>query len=112
MCWPEFSATASLGRRHSRFTRDMNVGADGNVWFTEKRGSQIGRITPSGWIAEWPTLTPGAVPMSIGLGLDGNVWFSEDIGKIGRITATRTITEFPTPTPSGVPSGVRPGPAA
>jgi streptogramin lyase len=98
------------GSATGRQPRSLALGADGNVWFVEKQGSKIGRITPAGSITEWATLTANAVPMSICPGPDGNVWFSEDVGNLGRILPNGTITEFPVLTPSGVPRGVRPGP--
>src|SRR5690242_18694640 len=47
-------------------------GSDGNVWFSEYTGLQIGRITPSGEITEFPS---GGTD-GITLGPDGNVWFT------------------------------------
>src|SRR5438309_2064360 len=77
------------------------AGRDGNLWFTESFGNQIGRITPAGVITEFPPLsspTSLSGPDSITVGPDGNLWFTEDSGnKIGRITPAGVITEFPLP---------------
>jgi virginiamycin B lyase len=62
----------------------LTAGPDGNVWFTEYYGNQIGRITLSGVITEFDIPTAGASPEGIVVGPDGNLWFSES-NKIGRI---------------------------
>lgn len=66
-------------------------GPDGNVWFTEFSGQHIGRITPSGTIAEFSIPTGGSSPFAIVAGPDGRMWFAEmgpaaGQGKIGYIT--------------------------
>jgi hypothetical protein len=61
-------------------------GPDGNLWFTEAGGNNIGRITPSGAITEFPIPTSGSNPTDITLGPDGNLWFTEaGSNSIGRI---------------------------
>jgi streptogramin lyase len=88
--------------------RNLIVGPDGNLWFTDSNFSStgnraIGRITPSGTITEFE-LPPDGYPLSdLIVGPDGNLWFS-DLGvfgsccSIGRITPVGEITEFSTPT--------------
>src|SRR5438445_11358896 len=39
------------------------AGRDGNLWFTERFGNKIGRIAPTGDIAEFAVATPGSGPM-------------------------------------------------
>ncbi len=69
-------------------------GPDGNMWFTEFNGNQIGRITPAGVVTEFGGLT-GTSPASIAAGPDGNMWFTEFIGKkIGRISPTGVVQNF------------------
>src|SRR5258706_3832774 len=84
-------------------------GPDGNLWFTEKTGNKIGRITPQGRINEFPITTPNSISTEITPGSDGNLWFFENGGnKIGRITPQGHITEFPAPEGSnlvGITSG-------
>jgi streptogramin lyase len=69
----------------------ITAGPDGNVWFTEYSGQHIGRITPSGSIAEFAIPTGSANPQAIVAGPDGRMWFAElsteaGQGKIGFIT--------------------------
>ncbi len=83
----------------------VTAGADGNVWFTESVGNNIGRITPAGAITEFPLPAPASVPWEPTLGPDGSVWFTELLGnRIGRITPTGAITEFAVPTPNSQPN--------
>ncbi len=91
----------------------ITAGPDGNLWFTEYPGHQIGRITPSGTITEFALPTPNSGSFGITAGPDGNLWFTECaldsngfcIGgsKIGRITPSGTITEFAVPNADGLP---------
>src|SRR5436305_14831944 len=79
-------------------------GPDGNVWFTEYSANNIGRITPTGAITEFPLPTPNSYPNWLTSGPDGNIWFSE-ASHIGRITSNGTITEYPLPAPRGLVTG-------
>jgi streptogramin lyase len=79
----------------------ITSGPDGNLWFVEGGARKIGRITPSGVIAEFDI--PSAAtrqPSGITAGPDGNVWFGELGGGVARITPNGTITEFLTPADS------------
>jgi hypothetical protein len=88
----------------------MAVGPDENIWFTEGAASRIGRITPSGQLAEF-ALPPGRKPSGIAAGPDGNLWFSERaVNEIGRITPAGRITEFPVPGPSAKLDSIVTGP--
>jgi streptogramin lyase len=71
------------------------AGPDGNLWFTERDGNKIGRITTLGAITEFALPTAGSMPGAIVAGPDGNLWFTEQ-GRavIGRITTAGSITEF------------------
>ncbi len=88
------------------------VGPDGNLWFTEYEGDQIGRITPEGSITEFfiPRATSG--PTGITRGPDGSLWFTEhdDGNRIGRITPSGQITEFFVRTNESGPSDITTGP--
>jgi len=66
----------------------ISAGADGNLWFAEENGNQIGRITTTGAITEFPIPTSGALPRYITSGPDGNLWFTErgSAGKIGKVS--------------------------
>src|SRR2546426_819371 len=87
----------------------ITAGPDGNLWFTELKGNQIGRITPSGAITEFPLpatcgFSGGCEPEGITAGPDGNLWFTEVIGnQIGRITTAGLVTGFPIPTANSIP---------
>jgi hypothetical protein len=53
------------------------AGPDGNLWFTENSVNQIGRITTTGAITQYPAPTANSVPNGITTGPDGNLWFTE-----------------------------------
>jgi streptogramin lyase len=99
----------------------ITQGPDGNLWFTEAQGGQIGRITPAGTFEEFPLPTycgyagpeDGCYPDDITSGPDGNLWFTESVGdKIGRITPAGSIQEFPLARCAGYcyPTGITSGP--
>jgi streptogramin lyase len=77
------------------FPVGITAGPDGNLWFTESEASpgsgaalglgQIGRITPSGTITEFPVPIPNNNPDDIIAGSDGNLWFPAGAANIGRI---------------------------
>jgi streptogramin lyase len=78
---------------------NITAGADGNLWFTEANGNQIGKITTSGVISEYAVPTSNSVPRGIASGPDGNIWFTEYAGnKIGRITTGVVVTAMEIPT--------------
>jgi hypothetical protein len=78
--------------------RNIALGPDGNLWFTELEGHKIGKITSKGDIIEFPIPSERCGPHSIVAGPDGALWFTEyNLEKIGRITTKGEITEFPTP---------------
>jgi streptogramin lyase len=86
-------------------------GPDGNMWFTEKSGDAIGRITPGGTVTEFPLPTVGGTPRGIALGSDGNLWFVEqNANQIGRITPGGAIKEIPIPTKDSQPFEIAAGP--
>jgi streptogramin lyase len=120
------------------FPDAITSGPDGNVWFTDGSCSQgisfpvgmgnaaceIGRITPSDQITEFPV---GATyPDAIAAGPDGNLWFTDSMTvtngsepvSIGRITPSGQVTKFSAglgahsvPGPAvGVPEMNQPGP--
>jgi streptogramin lyase len=84
----------------------ITAGPDGNLWFMESECDRIGRLTPSGVLAEFP-LASGSTPVSIVTGSDGNLWFLEyGMNKIGRITPAGTITEYALPAGPHVPASL------
>src|SRR5229473_2973862 len=81
-------------------TFGITAGPDGNLWFTEFNGNNVGRITTAGVITEFALSAGNNEPVGITKGPDGNLWFTEffGVGKIGRITtAGVVINEFPIP---------------
>jgi streptogramin lyase len=84
---------------------------DGNLWFTEFVGNNIGRITTAGVVTEFPGLTASSGPYGIAVGPDGDLWFAEfNANNIGRMTTAGVVTEFPIPTVSSTPYGITAGP--
>lgn len=87
----------------------ITAGPDGALWFTASgNAGRIGRITTSGSLSEYATLTSGG-PLGITAGPDGALWFTERQGrKIGRIATSGSISEFAVPeiqtTPRGIPA--------
>ena len=98
-----FSAGAAAGAS----VNSLTAGPDGNIWFAERVGNRIGRITPAGVVTEFSAgISTGANPWSITAGPDGNLWFTEGSNnRIGRITPTGAVTEFSV----GITPGAYPG---
>jgi virginiamycin B lyase len=78
----------------------ITVGLDGNVWFTQRYASMIGRITPRGHITEFPLpLPPHAARgtddvVSIAPGPDGAVCFlQQQTNELGCLAAWRVWLE-------------------
>ena len=93
-----------------RLPAGITAGPDGNLWFTESLGDNIGRITPKGHIKEFPIPPALGAPAFITAGPDGNLWFTA-MNDIGRITTKGAITGFPIPTARSRPLGITAGPA-
>lgn len=71
------------------------------IWFTERQGNRIGRLTPgSGAITEYVIPTANSQPAGITVTPDGNVWFVQRAtNKIARFKpGTGTFDEFTYPT--------------
>jgi virginiamycin B lyase len=105
----EFTLTTASGLAQAIVT-----GADGNLWFTEQHGNNIGRITPAGVITEFPIPTVNCAPIGIAAGPDGALWFTESntsANKIGRITTAGVVTnEYTVPTSFVMPFNITAGP--
>jgi virginiamycin B lyase len=87
------------------------AGPDGALWFTERNGNRIGRITTSGAVTEFALPTADAGATSIVLGPDDALWFTEQgANKIGRITTAGVVTEFAVPTVDSGPTTIALGP--
>jgi len=72
----------------------LQRGPDGALWFTEYSRNNIGRITTTGVITEFPMPNVGSEPYGITAGRDGAIWFTAG-GSIGRITTAGVITMCP-----------------
>jgi streptogramin lyase len=95
--WPELEGIA--------------VGSDGNLWFTQRYVSEIGRITPGGAFSDFPLPSIYSEPTGMAAGSDGNVWFTEGWGnRIGRIAPDGQITEFTIPTAESRPERIAAAP--
>ena len=92
------------------------LGADHNLWFVERVGNRVGRITPQADVTEFSAgISANAGPHEIAAGPDGNLWFTEfGVGRIGRITPAGAVTEFNAATssqpPAAQPFGIAAGP--
>ena len=85
-------------------------GPDGALWFTDEQANNIGRISISGMVTEFPVPTVNAFVSDFTQGPDGNLWFTEFVGnKIGRITTSGVVTEFTIPTANSQPVGITTG---
>lgn len=93
---------------------DIELGADGALWYTLPGADAIGRAVPG---AQAPTLstialpTPGGAPSRLTTGPDGRIWFSAPgTGRIGRIGGNGLVVEMPLPAGYGAPGDVASGP--
>jgi hypothetical protein len=70
----------------SSLPQGITAGPDGALWFTERAGNKIGRITTAGVVTnEFTVPTANSSPFGITAGPDGALWFTEyDANKIGR----------------------------
>ena len=83
--------------------REIVAGPDGALWFTNAFTNKIYRITSSGVITSFATLSGFPGPTSIVVGPDGALWFtitavnSASAGAIGRMTTTGVATRYDLP---------------
>lgn len=89
------------------FPNDIAVGADGDVWYTDRLRSRVARLDPeTGVVTQYDTPTPASAPYGITVADDGAVWYAGSrAGVLGRVDpATGEITEHPVG--GGGPHGV------
>ncbi len=89
----------------------ITPGPDGNIWFTEFNGQNIGSIATDGTgLMEFP-ITAGAYPAGVTTGPDGALWFTvQGGGYIGRITTGGLVAEFAISQSGSEPAGIAVGP--
>jgi virginiamycin B lyase len=68
------------------------TGSDGALWFAECAASQIGRVTLSGSITEFPVPSGQSFPKHLVAGPDGALWFVDSRGGLQRITTAGTFS--------------------
>ena len=66
---------------------DLTLGPDGALWFADAGLNQIGRMTLTGTVTEFPLPPTFGAPRSITVGPDRALWFTGD-HKVGRLDAT------------------------
>jgi virginiamycin B lyase len=82
--------------------RDMTAGPDDALWFTERHGQAIGRISTTGTVTEYPVPTssdnPLPDPAGIASGPDDALWFTEQGGdSVDRVTTAGVFTRYTLP---------------
>lgn len=88
-------------------SNSMDVGPDGNLWFTEYDAGKIARVTADGTITEFTP--PGAPrPSQVANGPDGNVWYTDfDGNAIEAITTGGTfVNTYTLPSAFSDPYGI------
>lgn len=108
-------------------TCSLVKGPDGNVWYVDQMGNDIGKITPAGKVTEYsgPAINVSLngwggrpYPADIIVRPGGDLWFFNDLPSatesVGKITTSGTVTDFPLPAKyfldSTVPMGLTAGP--
>lgn len=86
----------------------IEFAADGKtIWFTGKRTSTVGKITPDGKVIHYPLPSLGAVPIYMVAGADGNMWGTElATSKIFKVTDKGDVTEYKIPSYNSRPIAV------
>jgi virginiamycin B lyase len=89
----------------------ITKGPDGNMWFIEGAGPNIGKITPSGDVTEYNTGLGNSFSFGIATGSDGRIWFADNgNSSIGAVTADGTKVSDYTQGLTGDPVSITAGP--
>ncbi|MCE7993598.1 MAG: hypothetical protein HEP71_16560 [Roseivirga sp.] len=90
----------------------LGLDADGKtIWFTGKRTSTVGKISPNGKVQHFELPSLGGVPIYLHAGPDGNMWGTELLtSKILHVTPKGKVTEFIIPTTNSRPIAIKPDP--
>jgi uncharacterized protein (TIGR03437 family) len=92
--------------------RFLTAGPDGNLWFSQEYGNQIGKVTTSGAVTQYPAPGPYDAVMvwSMTAGLDGKIWFTNAFTRsIETVTTAGLFTSYPLPQ-GQIPYGITLGP--
>jgi virginiamycin B lyase len=101
---PPFSAPSEQSKRLTPFV--IAPGPDGDLWFSDLRRSQIGRITPPAEISTFD-LGNGALAERLAAGPDNAIWFTDPVGnRIGRLGLDGTTAYVPLRTPESGPAAI------
>ncbi len=88
----------------------MNIGPDGNLWFTELASGSVSRIGLNGQVTAHP-VARGRIPAVVAAGADGNLWFTEfSGGRVVKMTTRGQVLAGWSVTPGFSPSAITPGP--
>lgn len=113
---PSTLAATEIALPAGSTVRQLDVAADGTVWFVNAAKGRIGRYEPkSGAIKEWPTPSgPRSFPYAIAVA-DGIVWFNESGMRPDPLVrfdpATETFQSWPIPSGAiyaGAAQNIRP----
>jgi virginiamycin B lyase len=100
----------SLTDDSSQLTADV-LGADGNIWFVEATGANIGNITPAGVVTECNVFAGSSNSFGIASGSDGRMWFADPSNeRIGAINTDCTGLTWYSTGLTGEPDSIVAGP--
>jgi virginiamycin B lyase len=69
----------------------ITLGPDGNLWFVEAEGYNVGKMTPEGVVTEYNVGFDGfSNSFGIAAGSDGRIWFADPANSTPRIGAINT----------------------
>jgi streptogramin lyase len=74
----------------------ITAGPDGNMWFIDNNGPNVGYITPKGAVTEYSAGLGNLYSFGIAAGSDGRIWFADNgNNSIGAITADgKTVSDY------------------
>ena len=95
------------------FTYDIQIAANGDVWFTYPAANKIGKVdAKTQKLSMWGMPTANMYPRRMAIAADGTIWVGENafpfaVGKIARFDPkTQQIREYPLPGPDPSPYAV------
>ncbi|HZW03762.1 MAG TPA: hypothetical protein VFF68_07540, partial [Anaerolineaceae bacterium] len=68
-----------------------------SLWFTERDGNRISRLTPAGELTRFDLPTAGSRPSSIASAPNGDLWFTEWAGRIAKLSLQGELREYDLP---------------